>query len=347
MNNFYIENRLVNANSRPLVIAEIGINHNGSLAVAKKMVDAAASGGAEVIKHQTHITWDEMSKKAKDVYPRGQEKSIYEIMESCALSLEEEVELKRYIESKGCIFLSTPFSREAAYRLEEIGVSAYKIGSGECNNYPLLKIIGSYMKPVILSTGMNNIESVNKACKCLLDSGAENVALMHTTNIYPTPPHLVRLGGMEKLMSEFPDLVVGLSDHTTSNLACFAAAAKGAKIFERHFTDTMQRKGPDIICSMNKKSLTELISGLDQITSMLGGEKEPTPEEQPTIAFAFASVVAIKDIKAGEVLSEENIWVRRPGGGDFLAESYELLLGKKTSHDISSGSQIKRAYIDQ
>jgi len=130
-------------------------------------------------------------------------------------------------------------------------------------------------------------------------------------------------------------------------LACFAAAAKGAKIFERHFTDTMQRKGPDIICSMNKKSLTELISGLDQITSMLGGEKEPTPEEQPTIAFAFASVVAIKDIKAGEVLSEENIWVRRPGGGDFLAESYELLLGKKTSHDISSGSQIKRAYIDQ
>ena len=152
-----IENRIIGKDYPPLVIAEIGINHEGSLDVAKQMVDAAASSGTEIIKHQTHVVEDEMSPVAKNVIPGNADVSIYEIMERCALSYDEELELKNYVESKGLIFLSTPFSRDAANRLEEMDVSSYKIGSGECNNYPLIKHIAKFGKPMIVSTGMNDV----------------------------------------------------------------------------------------------------------------------------------------------------------------------------------------------
>ena len=165
MNNPYIEisGRKVGPDYPPLVIAEIGINHEGSLEVAKAMVDAAHRAGVEVVKHQTHIVEDEMSPEAKKVIPGNADVSIYDIMERCALNEAEELELKNYVEAKGMIFISTPFSRAAANRLETFDVAAYKIGSGECNNYPLLEHIASFGKPVILSTGMNTIESVSKA----------------------------------------------------------------------------------------------------------------------------------------------------------------------------------------
>ena len=152
-----IQNRKIGIDYPPLVIAEIGINHNGNLKLAKKMVDAACSSGAEVIKHQTHIVSSEMSKAAKEIVPVHANESIYEIMEKCALNEEDEIELKNYVESKGMIFLSTPFSRAAVDRLEKMNVSAYKIGSGECNNYPLIKYIASFKKPMIVSTGMNDL----------------------------------------------------------------------------------------------------------------------------------------------------------------------------------------------
>ncbi|MDF4750896.1 N-acetylneuraminate synthase family protein, partial [Vibrio parahaemolyticus] len=156
---FEISGRKIGLDYEPLVIAEIGINHEGSLDVAKQMVDAAIEGGAEVIKHQTHVVEDEMSAEAKNVVPGNADVSIYEIMERCALNEEDETTLKQYVESKGAIFISTPFSRAAALRLERMNVPAYKIGSGECNNYPLLDLIASFGKPIILSTGMNDILS--------------------------------------------------------------------------------------------------------------------------------------------------------------------------------------------
>jgi len=158
-----ISGRKIGEDYPPLIIAEIGINHEGSLEVAKQMVDAAYRAGAEVVKHQTHIVEDEMSGEAKKVIPGNAEVSIYEIMERCALSEKDEIALKKYVESKGMIFISTPFSRAAANRLKKMNVSAYKIGSGECNNYPLLEHIAKFGKPVILSTGMNTIDSVAKA----------------------------------------------------------------------------------------------------------------------------------------------------------------------------------------
>lgn len=190
-----ISGRRIGARYPPLVIAEIGINHNGSLKIAKEMVDSAWRAGAEIIKHQTHIIEDEMSQEAKKVIPGNSKKSIYEIMEKSALSFEDEKELKEYVESKNMIFLSTPFSRAAADRLERLGVVAYKIGSGECNNYPLIKHIAEFGKPMIISTGMNNIESIRKTVD-IVESYNVPYVLMHTTNLYPTPFNLVRLGAM-------------------------------------------------------------------------------------------------------------------------------------------------------
>jgi N-acetylneuraminate synthase len=310
------------------------------------MVDAAWKSGAEIIKHQTHIVEDEMSKEAKKVIPGNASVSIYEIMERCALNEEDEIKLKEYVESKGMIFISTPFSRAAADRLEKMGVSAYKIGSGECNNYPLIEHIASFKKPMIVSTGMNDILSIKKTVE-ILEKYKVQYALLHTTNLYPTPVHLVRLGAMQELQKEFPNAIIGLSDHTTSNRACFAATALGACILERHFTDRMDRPGPDIINSMDPIALKELIIGSNEIALMRGGKKEATKEEQITIDFAFATVVSIKTIKKGEKFTKENIWVKRPGTGSIKAEYFNQLLGKIANRDIDYDEHIDWSDINE
>ncbi len=335
-----INHRKIGYDYDPLVIAEIGINHEGSLQTAFEMVDAAYAAGAEVIKHQTHIVEDEMSSDAKLVIPGNADVSIYEIMRRCSLNEEDEFALMQYVQSKGMIFISTPFSRAAAERLKRFNVRAYKIGSGECNNYPLLAHVAAFGKPVILSTGMNDIESIKKAVN-IFRKHEIKYALLHCTNIYPTPPHLVRLGALQQLQSEFPDAVIGLSDHTTDNLACIGAVALGASILERHFTDRMDRPGPDIICSMNPDTLKELINASKILKAERGGEKGFVKEEQPTIDFAYASVVSIKKITAGETLSRENIWVKRPGTGEILAEHFNNLLGKKAITNIAEDVQLK------
>ena len=337
--------RLVGQDYRPLVIVEIGINHEGSLKTAFELVDAAISSGAEVIKHQTHVVEDEMSDLAKSTIPGNSDISIYEIIERCALNESDESKLKEYVESKGAIFISTPFSRAAADRLERMDVEAYKVGSGECNNYPLIEHIASFGKPMIVSTGMNNIESVRKTVE-ILEKYQVQYALLHTTNLYPTPSHLVRLGAMQELQKNFPKAVIGLSDHTTSNLACFGAVALGASILERHFTDSMDRNGPDIINSMDPDALTSLITNSVELAKMRGGKKEAAKEEQVTMDFAFATVVSIKKIKKGDQFSKENIWVKRPGTGEIKAEFFNSLLGKKAKQKITNGQHISWDVID-
>lgn len=336
---FSIGDIKIGADCEPLVIPEMGINHEGSLEVAKLIVDAAHRAGAKVIKHQTHIVEDEMSHMAKKVIPGNSDVSIYDVMERCALSEEEEYELMQYVESKGMLFLSTPFSRAAADRLERFGVKGYKIGSGELNNYPLIKHIASFGKPMIVSTGMNDINSIRKAVE-IMEQAKVPYALMHTTNLYPTDPRLVRLGAMQEMMKEFPDVAIGLSDHTLNNTACIAAMALGATIVERHFIDDKRRPGPDVICSMDEQELKELIQASQDVKKMLGGTKCAAQEEQVTIDFAFATVVTIKPIKAGEPFTKDNLWVKRPGTGEILAESYEDILGKCASEDIDTDTQL-------
>ena len=338
MQSLNIENIKIGQDYVPLVIPEIGINHNGSLKTAIEMVDAAFSAGARLIKHQTHIIEDEMSSEAKKVIPGNSTKSIYDVMAECALSEDEELELMKYTMSKGMVFLSTPFSRAAAYRLEKFGVSAYKIGSGEMNNYPLIDLISRFGKPMLVSTGMNDMEAVKRTVDIITKNNCP-FALLHTTNLYPTPPHLVRLGAMQELMSF--GVPAGLSDHTLNNNACIAAIGMGASIVERHFTDRKDRVGNDIICSMDPEGLRELLTAANEVFSMRGGVKAPLAEEQVTIDFAFATVVAVKDIAAGEHFTHENIWVKRPGTGEIKAIDYEKVVGKKSKIAIEKDTHIE------
>lgn len=341
-----IQGRKIGSDEMPLVIAEIGINHNGSLKVAKEMVDAAYRAGAEIVKHQTHIVEDEMSPEARKVIPGNADISIYEVMKKVALSEEEEYELVQYVEKKGMIFISTPFSRAAADRLEKFGVAAYKIGSGETNHYPLIEHIAKFGKPMIISTGMNDIESVRKTVN-IVESYHVPYALLHTTNLYPTKPEQVRLGAMMELHKEFPNVPFGLSDHTKNNNACLAATALGASILERHFTDSMERMGPDIICSMDEENLRRLIINANEIALMRGGKKEPLKDEQITIDFAFATIVSIKDIKKGDTITKDNIWARRPGTGKLRAERYNELLGMRACVDIPADTHLDDTMVEK
>ena len=237
------------------------------------------------------------------------------------------------------IYLCTPFSRAAAERLKRMKVSAYKIGSGECNNYPLIKHIASDGKPVILSTGMNDLESIAPAVEILRQAGVP-FALTHCTSIYPTPYEKVRLGGLGELAERFPDAVIGLSDHSIGNYTCFAAVALGARILEKHFTSDKTWPGPDVPISIDPTELKELVQGSLAIHTALGGSKTILPDEKPTIDFAYACVVAISDIKPGEKLSTENIWVKRPGTGEIKAVHFESLLGRTVRQLIPKNAQL-------
>lgn len=335
-----IAGRSIGDEFTPLVVAEIGINHNGSLAEAIKLVNAAKKAGAEIIKHQTHIPDAEMSQEARNVIPGNAEISIYEVIASCSLPLDEEKDLAQYVRDLGLIYMSTPFSFEAVDFLDSLDVPAFKIGSGECNNYPLVRAIAEKRKPVIMSTGMNSIESIRPSVEIFREFGIP-FALMHCTNLYPTPDKLIRLNALRELRQNFPDAVLGLSDHSLTNYPCLASVALGASILERHFTDSKDRPGPDIVCSMTPEELSELIEGSRIIHEATKGAKFPVFEEDVTIAFAFSSAVATRKLPKGHVILREDITLKRPNGGDFGPKEFEALIGSTVALDIEPNLQIR------
>ena len=203
----------------------------------------------------------------------------------------------------------------------------------------MIEHIARFGKPMIVSTGMNSLDSIQKTVD-ILERYHIDYALLHCTNLYPTRPEYIRLGAMQELMRRYPNTPIGLSDHSLNNNACLAATALGASILERHFTDSMYRPGPDIICSMDPVSLSSLIHDSREIFYMRGGVKQALPEEQVTIDFAFATVVAIRDIQEGELFSEKNLWVKRPGTGDILAEFLPQCLGQVCKRTIRSGEHL-------
>ena len=334
-----IAKRKIGLDFAPLVIAEIGINHNGSVQVARQMAQAAINAGAEIIKHQTHIPEEEMSAEARHTIPGNATVSIYDIMARCALSEQEEQALKEFVERQGTIFISTPFSFAAVDRLEKLGVPAYKIGSGEMNNLPLVDYIASLRKPIFLSTGMNPLDSVKRTVE-VITRHHDQFVLLHTTNVYPTPAHLIRLGALEELKAAFPGEIIGLSDHSLNNLACLAATALGASVLERHFTDRKDRPGEDIRCSMTPAECTALIKESAEIAQMRGGSKKAVAEEEVTIQFAFSSVVAKRDIAAGVPLQAADLTTKRPAGGIAAAELNHLI-GRKARRAIKAGTQLQ------
>lgn len=336
-----IADRKIGPDHPPLVIAEIGINHGGDLDVARHMVTCAAEAGAEIVKHQTHFVWDEMTEEAKTVLPpNAGGKSIWEVMEDCALSGDDEIALKAHAESLGMIYISTPFSRAAADFLAEIDVPAFKIGSGEADHLPLIRHIASKGKPVIMSTGMQTIDSLARSV-AILDEAGIDYALMECTNLYPSPAEIVSLQGVTELQKAFPNAVVGFSDHSIGPSMALASVALGACILERHFTDTRYREGPDISCSMDPAELKFLIDRSREIHVALHNDKKRTGPEEAVYRFARGSVVADRDLDAGHVIGEADIWARRPGSGEISVYDFDDVVGKTLTRAVTRNTQLK------
>jgi sialic acid synthase SpsE len=335
-----IGNRSIGPNEPPLIIAEIGINHGGSLDIAKGLVDLIVHSGCECVKHQTHIIEDEMTEEAKAIFPPNANKSIWDVMKECSLNLDEEQELKEYAENLGLIWISTPFSRMAADFLDEIDVPAFKIGSGEADNLPLINHIAQKGKPIIMSTGMQSIKSLKNSVNILEKSGVE-YALLECTNLYPSPPEIVSLQGIQELKEAFPKALVGFSDHSIGPHIALASVALGACIIERHFTDTRYRSGPDITCSMDPAELRLLVDRSIEIHKALMNPKQRTEPEESVYKFARASVVADRDMAAGHIITEKDIWVRRPGSGEIPGYKYNDIIGKKLRLDVKKNHQFK------
>jgi sialic acid synthase SpsE len=336
---FTIAGRAVGEEHPPLVIAEVGINHEGDVGKALQMVDAAAAAGAEVIKFQCHITEKEMV--PTDMTPGAiSSERLWDIIKRCELNEEEERRVQRHCAEKGLIYFSTPFSREAADRLNDMGVSVFKIGSGECNNLPLLDHIARLGKPMILSTGMNDLESVRRSVAAIRRHDVP-LALLHCTSMYPTPYPHVRLGAVSELRAAFPELPIGLSDHSMGVWTCLGAVGLGACILEKHFTVSRSWPGPDVPISIEPVELADLIDGSRAIWEARGGAKTILPQEQPVIDFAYATVVSIAPIRKGEAFSRDNIWVKRPGTGPIKADRFEQVLGKTALADIPAEVHIR------
>lgn len=335
-----IGNRPIGSTHPPLVVAEIGINHGGDLGVAKRMVTSAANSGAECVKHQTHFVDDEMTQEAKTIFPPNAQASIWDVISECALSADEEIELKVHAESLGLIYFSTPFSRKAADFLAEIDVPAFKIGSGEADNLPLIRHIARFGKPIILSTGMQSIDSINKAVQVLREAQVP-FALLECTNLYPSPPEIVSLRGVTDLKRAFPDAVVGFSDHSIGPDMALASVALGACILERHFTESRYCLGPDISCSMDPAELRHLIDRSREIHTALLNRKMRSGPEEEVYKFARASVVSEADLEAGHVIRETDVWARRPGSGEIPGYQFDDVLGRTLIRSVKRNTQLK------
>ena len=291
-----IKDLVINSKERPVIVAEIGINHNGDLSIAKNMVLAAVEAGADIIKHQTHFVEDEMTEEAKNVFPPNDNRSIWDIMVDCSLSKEEELDLKNYTEEIGSIYISTPFSRKAADFLNEINVPAFKIGSGEACNIPLIRHIASFKKPIILSTGMHSVKEISKAVEIFEENKIE-YALLECTNLYPSPSENVSLKGITELKEAFPNAAIGFSDHSIGPYMCIASVALGASIIERHFTDSRYRKGPDISCSMDPSELKLIKEISKEIHTASLNKKKKQQQKKMFIILQDQALLLIKKLK--------------------------------------------------
>lgn len=337
-----ISGRNIGKNYIPLVIAEIGINHGGDFNTAIKMIDSAKRAGVKIVKFQCHIVEEEMSTLAKNTIPGNSKESIWNIMKRCELKEEEEIRLKEYVESQGMIYLSTPFSFAAIDRLEKMNIAAYKIGSGEMNNLLFVETIAKKNKPIIISTGMNDINMVKRVIG-VIEKYHKNYVIMHTTNLYPTNPKYIRLGALKEIENIFGEnnIIVGLSDHTLNNNACIAAMALGASVVERHYTDTKDRIGEDIVCSMDEEECRELIQAAKEIFLMRNGSKNNIEEEDVTRQFAFSTVVTKQYMSKGERITLDKVTTKRPGIKGIYAYDIHDIIGKKINKNIKKDNHIE------
>lgn len=337
-----IGNQIIGQNKPVFIIAEAGINHNGSYLLAKKLVDMAKKAGVNCIKFQTHITDKEMIRS--NIKPgKISKKSLWKIIKNCELTAEEERKLKQYCQKCKILFLSTPFSKEAVDRLEKINIKAYKIGSGELTNIPLLRYIAKQKKPVILSTGMSDMNEIKNAVK-LFKNFKTRFAILQTTSEYPANYEDINLGVIDKFVKMFK-VPVGLSDHSPGIYTALGAVALGACIVEKHITLDKKMPGPDQKFSLELNELKELVKGCKAVKLAMGKTKKILNKEKPILKFARESVVTIRDISKDEKFSEKNISTKRPSTGKIQAKHYYSIIGKKARKRINAGQQLSYSDI--
>lgn len=327
-----------------LIIAEAGVNHNGNLDLALKMVDEAKRAGADIVKFQTAIPEKVISKYAdKAEYQKkttGNEESQLEMCKRIHLKLSDYDIIKKYCEEVGIEFLSTPFDLESIDYLEKLGMRLWKIPSGEITNLPYLIKIAKTGRPVIMSTGMAELNEVEEAVNVLKENGAGEITLLHCTTEYPAPFESVNLRAMTTLREKF-GTEVGYSDHTVGFEAAVAAAVLGASVIEKHFTLNHNMEGPDHKASLEPEEFEVMVNNIRLIEKALGdGVKQPAEAEKKNIAIARKSIVAAKDIKKGEIFTEDNITVKRPGSGISPMKWFEVL-GTEAVRDFGEDELIE------
>ena len=326
------------------IIAEVGVNHNGDIRLAKKLVDAAAEAKADAVKFQTFIGTNCVSAGAeKASYQKetvGEAESQLDMIRKLELTFDEFRELKAYCEEKKILFLSTAFDLDSARFLHEIGVAAYKIPSGEITNYPLLKTIGAFGGKVILSTGMSEPEEIGRAMEVLRQSGTTDISLLHCNTQYPTPMQDVNLRAMEQMREMFR-VPIGYSDHTQGIEVPIAAAALGAAIIEKHFTLDRNMEGPDHRASLEPDELKQMVASIRNIETAMGdGHKRVTASERENLVIVRKSIVAGVPIRKGEVFTEDNLAVKRPGSG-ISPMRWNEILGRTADRDYEADDLIE------
>lgn len=325
------------------IIAEAGVNHNGDLKLAMELIDVAFQAKADAVKFQTFSAERLVTRSAsKAEYQRkttDARESQFDMLQRLELSQEAHFELKEYAEKKGILFLSTPFDEISADFLSNLGVPAFKIPSGEITNLPFLEHVAKKMRPMIVSTGMATLDEVRVAVKKIRETGNNELALLHCVSAYPAEPSWINLRAMETLAHTF-EVPVGFSDHTTGIEISLAAVALGAKIIEKHFTLDRKLPGPDHGASLEPEELCALVAGIRKVESALGdGRKIPHAEEKDTADAARKSLVAAKDIVAGDLLTEEVILIQRPGTG-LPPSLRSQLVGKRAKISIAAGELL-------
>ncbi|MCR2066074.1 N-acetylneuraminate synthase [Campylobacter helveticus] len=315
-----------------LIIAEAGVNHNGDLNLAKKLIEQAAKAGADVVKFQTFKAEDCVSIKAKkakyQLENTAKDESQLEMIKKLELSREAHFELMKHCKKHNIAFLSTPFDLESVAFLQSLNLSYFKIPSGEITNFPYLKAVAKCKKKVLLSTGMANLAEIEAALEILRKNGTRDITLLHCTTEYPAPFEEVNLNAIKTLKEAFK-LKVGYSDHTKGIVAALGAVALGAVVIEKHFTLDKTMEGPDHKASLEPSELKELCEGIRTLEKALGnGIKKASKSEAKNIIIARKSLVAKREIQKGEKFSEQNLTTKRPGSG-ISAMRYEEYLGKR------------------
>ncbi len=328
------------------IIAEAGVNHNGDISIAKKMIDVAVASGVDYIKFQTFKTEKLVSVYAKKAnYQQkttAKNETQFQMIKKLELDVQTHKELINYCNIKKIKFISTPFDLESIDLLFELGVELFKVGSGEITNYPYLKKIASKKLPVILSTGMSNLSDVEQALDVLLNGGLrrEIITLLHANTEYPTPMEDVNLRAMLTLKEAFK-VNVGYSDHSLGIEVPVAAVAMGAAIIEKHFTLDKNMSGPDHKASLEPDELKAMVKAIRNIEKALGnGIKQPSNSEKKNMPVARKSIVASRNIGKGEIFTEENITTKRPGTG-ISPMRWEEVLGRKAPKDFAPDDLIE------